>query len=113
MIIESSIAEDMEKGMKALNKTIETHKEEKQAMKSQEQSKQVQEKGKEKDKHPVPDLPKEKYMRPEPKIKLNLKYKPMENITHVGNYIVNIQKCYNDALNFNWDECDYQLQFRD
>ena len=54
-----------------------------------------------------------KYQKPEPIVKMNLRYKPMEHITHVGNFYVEIPKCYNGALNFNWDECDYQIQFRD
>ena len=81
--------------MQEMNRTIVTQKEEKQAVQDQ-QGKAT-----------------EKYQKPEPKVKMNLKYKPMEHITNVGNFYVEIPKCYNDALNFNWNECDYQIQYRD
>ena len=88
-------AEDMEKQMQELNKSIVTQKEEKIAGQAQ------------------PEITTEKYKRPEPKVKINLRYPPMKHVTHVGNYFVEIPKCYHDGYNFNWDECDYQLQFRD
>ena len=84
----------MEKQMQEINRTIVTQKEERQTGAPSEKVT-------------------EKYQRPEPKVKMNLRFKPMEHVTHVGNYFVEIPKCYNDALNFNWDECDYQLQHRD
>ena len=94
-ILAEQPAEDMEKQMQELNKSIVTQKEEKIAGQAQ------------------PEITTEKYKRPEPKVKINLRYPPMKHVTHVGNYFVEIPKCYHDGYNFNWDECDYQLQFRD
>ena len=50
-----------------------------------------------------------KYMRPMPVINLNLKYKAMEHITKADHYIFHIPKCFNDALDFNWGDKDYQI----
>ena len=64
----------------------------------------------------IHDQPKEliaKYMRPLPQIKMNLKYKPMDQITKAKNYIVHIPKCFDDSLNFNWSDKDYLLKQQD
>ena len=51
----------------------------------------------------------EKYPRPMPVIKMNLRYKPMEHITKAPFYIKYTPKVYQDALNFNFSELDYAL----
>ena len=44
---------------------------------------------------------------------MNLKYKPMDQITKAKNYIVHIPKCFDDSLNFNWSDKDYLLKQQD
>ena len=48
-----------------------------------------------------------------PIVKMNLKYKPMPQITQCGNYLYNIPKVYEDSLNFNWRDRDYLITSED
>ena len=55
------------------------------------------------------DTSKSKYPRAMPLVKMNLRYKPMPHITQNENFLYNIPKVYEDALNFNWRERDYLI----
>ena len=53
--------------------------------------------------------PKSKYPAAMPKVKMNLKYKPMKNITAAEHHIYHVPKVYCDSLNFNWRERDFEI----
>ena len=42
-----------------------------------------------------------------PKVKMNLRYKPMPHLTHSSFYQYHVPKVYTDSLNFNWKDRDY------
>ncbi len=48
-----------------------------------------------------------------PKIKMNLKYKPIEAITKAPHYIKYVPTVYMDALNFDFVDNDYEIDERD
>ena len=56
---------------------------------------------------------KSKYPSAMPKIRMNLKYKPMPQITQCSHYIYNVPKVYEDSLNFNWKDKDYLISSDD
>ena len=53
--------------------------------------------------------PKSRYPDAMPKVKMNLKYKPMKNITAAEHHIYHVPKVYHDSLNFNWRERDFEI----
>lgn len=53
--------------------------------------------------------PKSKYPDPIPKVKMNLKYKPMKQITHAEHHLYHIPKVFANTLNFNWRERDFEI----
>ena len=56
---------------------------------------------------------KEKYPRFEPMIKMNLRYKPMEEVTHATHYFKYVPDVFSDALNFDFADSDYEIVERD
>ena len=56
---------------------------------------------------------KEKYPRFEPLIKMNLRYKPMEEITQAQHFYKYVPEVFSDALNFDYSDADYELVERD
>ena len=48
-----------------------------------------------------------------PTVKLNLKYKPMENITQAPHYYKFVPTVYSDALNFDYADKDYEIREKD
>ena len=48
-----------------------------------------------------------------PKVKMNLKYKPIPQITHCGHYLYHVPKVFSDSLNFNWNDRDYIISSDD
>ena len=44
-----------------------------------------------------------------PKVKMNLKYKPMKKITAADHHLYHIPKVFADSLNFNWHERDFEI----
>ena len=56
---------------------------------------------------------KEKYPRFEPLIKMNLKYRPMEEISQATHYYKYVPEVFSDALNFDFADSDYELVERD
>lgn len=61
----------------------------------------------------VESADKEKYPRSMPLIKMNRKYKPMEHITKVPHFFKYVPPVYSDALNYDFDDTDYELVERD
>ena len=61
----------------------------------------------------VESMGKERYPRAMPVIKLNLKYKPMEQVTHAAHYIKYVPSVFTDALNFDFADSDYELREKD
>ena len=55
----------------------------------------------------------ERYPKVKPTIKMNLRYKPMEHITHVPNYFKYVPSVFTDALNYDFTDCDYSLVEKD
>ena len=56
---------------------------------------------------------KEKYPRPVPVIKLNLRYKPMEVVTKAPHYFKYVPTVFTDGPNFDYLHMDYELNHRD
>ena len=56
----------------------------------------------------MPVKVKSKYPPAMPKVKVNLRYKPMPHLTHANHHLFHVPKVYADSLNFNWRERDFQ-----
>ena len=56
---------------------------------------------------------KEKYPRPTPVIKMNLKFKPMDHITKAPHYFKYVPAVYSDSLTFDYADKDYEIRERD
>jgi len=54
-----------------------------------------------------------KYPAPMPKIKMNMRYKPMPELTQADRFLYHIPRVYKDALNFNWEDKDCLLTSND
>jgi len=61
----------------------------------------------------VESMGKEKYPRPMPVIKMNLKYKPMDHITKAPHYFKYVPSVYRDSLTFDFADKDYEIRERD
>lgn len=58
-------------------------------------------------------LAKEKCPRSMPVIKMQLRYKPMEHVTKAAHFFKYVPSVFSDSLNFDFDDCDYELVDRD
>lgn len=56
---------------------------------------------------------KEKYPRNKPVIKMNLRYKPMPEVTQAPHFFKYVPKVFKDAINFDFTDKDYALNERD
>ena len=50
---------------------------------------------------------------PIPKMKMNLKYKPMEHVTKVDNFFKFVPSVFSDSLTFDYHDRDYEIRERD
>lgn len=56
---------------------------------------------------------KERYPRAMPLIKMNLKFKPKEEVTKAPHYFKYVPSVFSDTLNFDFSDTDYELVERD
>lgn len=56
---------------------------------------------------------KDKYPRAMPVVKLNLNFKPMEEITQAPHYFKYVPSVFSDALNFDFIDKDYEIREKD
>lgn len=61
----------------------------------------------------VESMGKDKYPRPTPVVKVNLKYKPIDVITKAAHYIKYVPNVFTDTMNFDFADEDYEIRERD